>query len=389
VTVAANLADLVVVDLSESIAGQFCSRLLADYGAEVTLVEPPRGSEIRYRGPYRSGARRPDDSLTFFHLNTGKRSVTLDLSVVSGHELAGDLVAAADVVLLPPRGPGRDAILGALQDAARAVVCGVDDFAAGSEFEDWSGSELIFQALSGVMHENGLATREPLYGCGYRSLYAAGSMAYSATVAALIEREHSGVGQHVTSTAATVAASMNYNRGTQFFYNGSIEPRDDPATPRMTLQCADGWVVAFANGPRWAGTCQAFNALDLLDDPTLGSERDRLHRWGEIRERFQRAALSQRIDDVLAAAEVHHSVVARVAQPAELFDDAHLKARDYWRSVEVDGVERPVLGPFARFSETVLTVNRAPCLGEHNDEVYGRLGISEFERDILRDSGVI
>jgi crotonobetainyl-CoA:carnitine CoA-transferase CaiB-like acyl-CoA transferase len=55
----------------------------------------------------------------------------------------------------------------------------------------------------------------------------------------------------------------------------------------------------------------------------------------------------------------------------------------------VDGTERPVLGPFARFSETVLTVTRAPHLGEHNDEVYGRLGISEFERDILRDSGVI
>ena len=93
------LSGLRVVDLSESIAGQYCARLLADHGAEVTLLEPPQGSELRKAEPM--STERPGWSLLFHHLNTGKASVCLDGDTPTGSQAFSRLCAAADVVLLP------------------------------------------------------------------------------------------------------------------------------------------------------------------------------------------------------------------------------------------------------------------------------------------------
>ena len=201
--------------------------------------------------------------------------------------------------------------------------------------------------MSGVMFENGAADREPLYGCGYRSLYATGATACVAIEAALIERERSGRGQHVGATAATVAASMNYNRGTQYWYNGSLDYRDDPITPRMTLQCADGWIVAFPGGARWAATCAALDLTDLLQDPGLQHERDRMQRWPELRARLQQEVAGRTVADVVTRAQRHRAVLSAVLEPAALLDDPHLAGRGYWQSVDFEGQPRVVLGPWA------------------------------------------
>src|SRR5262245_61193881 len=88
-----------VLDLSESIAGQFCCRMLADYGAEVTLVEPPQGSVTRTMGPFREQGKA--ESLLFEHLNVGKSSVVADRTSADGKALLADLAKAADVVVVP------------------------------------------------------------------------------------------------------------------------------------------------------------------------------------------------------------------------------------------------------------------------------------------------
>src|SRR5437868_15370910 len=89
-----------VLDLSESIAGQFCGRMLADYGADVTLVEPPEGSATRHTGPFRDGAVEKE-SLLFEHLNLGKSSVVVDQASAEGRALLLDLARAADVIIVP------------------------------------------------------------------------------------------------------------------------------------------------------------------------------------------------------------------------------------------------------------------------------------------------
>jgi crotonobetainyl-CoA:carnitine CoA-transferase CaiB-like acyl-CoA transferase len=382
-------AQLSVVDLSESIAGQFCGRLLAHTGAAVTLVEPPAGSWTRRRGPFLAGARRPDDSCLFFHLNQAKRSVTLDYSTPSGEELLAGLLSGADVILLPAGGPARDAVRAAVAGDDRVITCAADEFEQAGRVTGWTGEEMTFQAMSGVMFENGAADREPLYGCGYRSLYATGAAALIAVEAALVERQRSARGQLVGAAASTVAASMNYNRATQYWYNGSLDYRDDPVTPRMTLRCRDGWIVAFPGSTRWAATCRALELADLLADPSLQLERDRMSRWPELRARLQREVAGRTVADVVARAQRHHAVLSAVLDPAQLLAAPQLAERGYWQSLEFEGRPRVTLGPWARFSGVAPELRRPPYLGEHTAETCAGLGVSDQEQELLRNCGVI
>ena len=107
---ASALAALSVLDASESIAGQFCGRMFADYGADVTLIESPEGSALRRMGPFDPDGPGSLGSLLFFHLNLGKRSVTLDAASAAGREALLMRAKSADVAIVS-RDIDRDALL--------------------------------------------------------------------------------------------------------------------------------------------------------------------------------------------------------------------------------------------------------------------------------------
>src|SRR5205814_850531 len=156
-------------DLSDSIAGQFGCRMMADFGAVVTLVEPPQGSPTRAIPPF-DPAKDGLGSLLFFHLNLGKQSVVIDRTTAQGRAQLLELAKTADAIVV-----GVDADRNALQEAnPYAVVALVSDFGDDGPFRHWRGSEMIFQALSGMMYVNGSGDREPLYGVGHRAQYATG-----------------------------------------------------------------------------------------------------------------------------------------------------------------------------------------------------------------------
>ena len=149
------LEGLRVLDFSESIAGQYCGRLLADYGADVALIEPDGGSVIRRTGPLVG-----DESFLFRHLNTGKRSVLLSgLSTMAGSQ-EDDLLAhlrSSDVVILS------DPALAArvAESGPRVVVGLITGIRADGHWAAWRGGELIYQSMSGMMVSNGAAGSRP------------------------------------------------------------------------------------------------------------------------------------------------------------------------------------------------------------------------------------
>jgi len=140
-----------VLDLSENIAGQFCCRMLADYGADVTLVEPPNGSVTRQMRPFRQGAGPTRESLLFEHLNLGKSSVVVDQKSAEGRALLRDLVKTADVIVVPA-GFDRAALRAVNPDC---IINTVSPFGEGTPRSHWRGTEMVYQALSGMMIHNG------------------------------------------------------------------------------------------------------------------------------------------------------------------------------------------------------------------------------------------
>jgi crotonobetainyl-CoA:carnitine CoA-transferase CaiB-like acyl-CoA transferase len=235
------LCDIRLVDLSEDVAGPFCTKLLAGLGAEVIKVERPDSGDVSRRaGPFSHEAPHAEQSATFLYLNTGKKSITLDYSQPhrSSHP-------AAPCRMRHPGGefsPGFLDQLGLGYSAIeplnpRLIYTSITPFGHSGPYCHYQGAEIVAQALGALMYTIGLPEREPLKIGGNAALYTTGMSAFSATMLALHVRDTAGDGQHVdvsameTMTVAQIHASIQHQFGRR------------PGRRASTLvRAQDGWV---------------------------------------------------------------------------------------------------------------------------------------------------
>tara|TARA_R110002124_G_scaffold144122_15_gene309099 strand:+ start:52504 stop:54867 length:2364 start_codon:yes stop_codon:yes gene_type:complete len=346
------LNHLRVVDFSDSLSGQYCSRLFADYGAVVTLVEPAEGTRTRRMPPLASDGQ----SLQFFHLNTGKASLVIDRSRDDWQARLADAIAGADVAVLPP-----DADVSHFEQMFPTCVLVVtSSFGADGPRSHWQGPEIVLQALSGMMHNNGVAGREPLYGVGNRAALATGVGAYVGAMTALFSRETSGLGQVVRIDAAETAAAMCFPYVMQHIYNGTVRQRTDQAVQAGQVLCRDGWVCIWIYNFRWHALLEALGLPQLEHDPRFADPAHRRDNWDELFDLFQAKVAdmdAEELVDILQRAQV---IAAKAYRPSELASSRHLTQRGYWEWV--DG--RRTLGAPFRLSATPRQLRSgAPALG--------------------------
>ncbi|MCA9856198.1 MAG: CoA transferase, partial [Dehalococcoidia bacterium] len=190
-----------VLDLSEYIAGPYCARFLAGFGADVIKVERPGGDPIRRWGPFKDGSVDVEAGALHLYLNQGKRSITLDLETEDGRSVLRELIATADILVESAR-PGELHEIGFGYEDVRAINPGliytsITPFGQTGPYSQFNAWEITFYALSGQMHITGEADKEPLKNGGYLGQYGAGQNAYVATLAAFWERSFSEQGQHI------------------------------------------------------------------------------------------------------------------------------------------------------------------------------------------------
>ncbi len=351
-----------VLDLSDSIAGQFCCRMMADFGAQVTLVEPPAGSPIRSMLPV-DPARDGVGSQLFFHLNLGKGSVVVDRGTEQGRAKLLELAKGADAIVV-----GVDADRDALREAnPDSVVALVSDFGDDGPYRHWRGSEMIFQALSGMMNENGTAGREPLYGVGHRAQYAAGVGAYLSVLAALYARKSVGQGQQVALDVAMNTASMAPPATVEYVYSGMQEARGENRRPFMVVKCSDGWVSVWVHPYAWAAFCNAANIPELETDSRFAKPKERVENWEALTVFAQERVRGMSGDELLERLLAGRVAGAKAYTPTQLWNGTpHLRERLYWQAVPTHSGSRPILGEPFRMSRTPSRVRQgAPRLGEH------------------------
>ncbi len=377
------LAGIRVLDVSDSVAGQFCGRMLADYGAEVVLVEPPCGTPIRRCGPFLADG----SSTRFFHLNTGKSSITLDHAPPTGRVLLSELARNTDVIIARPQ-LDRLALSAANPNCVTALV---SDFGEDGPLREWKGTEMIHQALSGAAHRNGTHGQLPLYGAADRAAHGAGVGACIAILAALYAREDSGRGQDVAVDIAQTTASMTNPFMTQYHYSGLVEPRGERRLPLVRVLCRDGWLGVWVHLHRWRPMCEGFGLPALADDSRFAEPATRLDNWPALNAILQEVAAREQADDLLRRLLERRVVAARAYRLTELANNCdHLTARGFFETVDMPDGPRPILGPQFRMSATPRRVKGGPpALGEANGRIYGDLGLTEAERGALRQAGVI
>jgi crotonobetainyl-CoA:carnitine CoA-transferase CaiB-like acyl-CoA transferase len=379
------LAGLHVLDLSDSVGGQYCSRLLSDYGARVVLVEDLDGSVVRRAPGWTANRPAAEDSELFRHLNAGKSSLALTWTTPAGREVLGRLASTADVVIAADENLCRR-LHG---DNGHLVACHISDFGRGPH-QSWTGSEMIFQALSGVMLLNGQPPRRPLYGIGHRAQYSAGITAYGSILAAILARDASHRGQIVRTSVFEAVAAMNGVSAARYLYNGTCEGRDDGPGLLALLRCCDAWVVLYAaRDADWHGCCAVFDLPQYRDDPRFVDLADRFANWQLAIELLAPKATAMSAADVVAAGRACKLPVSQVMDTNALVKDPHLTERGFWvDGTGPDGVT--TLGPPFRMNGTPrVALGVAPTLGQDNATILSELGIGPDEYRSLQASGVI
>ena len=393
------LSGFCVLDLGSGISAPWCTKILADYGAEVIKVETPgSGDSARRMGPFAGDDPDPEKSLTFLYLNTNKKSVTLDPSSISGRKLFHRLVADADV-LVENHPPTKAKELGLDYESLAKVnpglvVTSISPFGQTGPYHDYQATDIVTYALSGLMYHSGDSDQPPLRNVLDQSFYVAGANGAAATQIALFARLSSGEGQHVDVSAAECLGAHLVQPLPFYNYMGAIKGRRPVrgAGFEELMPARDGYVAPSVQGSRPWEVIANLIGLEELQDERFATGAGRIAHGEELKELLTRGlAQWDRMPLFLASGEAR--LVFGMAQDAgDLVECPHLEAREFF--VDVD---HPVVGPAKHPGlavrlpgETLTSTQPAPLLGQHNTEIFVQeLGYSPEELVSLRQLGVI
>ncbi|MBW2091105.1 MAG: CoA transferase [Deltaproteobacteria bacterium] len=395
------LKGIKALDLSRRVSGSYCAKLLGAMGAEVLKIEKPgQGDVARQDGPFLNDQPHPERSALFLYLNTNKKGITLNLETEAGASIFKDLVKGADVLIENFR-PGYLSGLGLAYESLEKinpglVMVSITCFGQSGPYRDYKGGRLVENALSGYMYINGDPDREPLAGGGEQPGYQGGLHAYTGVMAALISRETTGKGQYIDVSIMECMASIHQFTVNRYVYAGKVQKRVGNrymwTHPTTIYTCKDGYVsIAPSTEDQTERLLLLMEMPHLLEDPRFETGFHRLEHAEEFDELVRPWFLERTRKEIIELCQEWRVPAAYVNDVADLLEDEQYKARDYW--VTLDHPEtgsQPYAGPPFKMSETPLQYERAPLLGEHNQEIYQqRLGLSREDLDRLRENGVI
>ena len=388
-----------VLEMGGDVSAPFCSRLLADYGADVIKIEPPgAGDPARRMGPFVGDDPHPDKSIPFLYLNTNKRGITLNIGTVAGRKILSALLENADVLVenFPPAERPHPALDHDRLAAAHPglIVTSITPFGQTGPYRDFAATDIVTYAMSGLMYHSGDSDREPLRNVLNQSFYVAGVNAAVATTAALFQRLFSGEGQLVDVSTVECLASHLVQAIPYYSYMGAIKGRRPVRGSGFEelMPARDGYVIPSVQGSQPWATVADLIGLEELHDPRFASGSGRIE-FGEELNQLLVQGLAQWDRKALHQASGERRLVFGMAQDAgDLYECPHLRERDFFASVThpVAGTaDYPGMGP--KLSGMNFSVRYpAPILGQHNREIIGdELGYSPAAMVQLRANEVI
>jgi crotonobetainyl-CoA:carnitine CoA-transferase CaiB-like acyl-CoA transferase len=392
------LSGVKVLDLSEDIAGSFCARLLADYGADVLKLEPPGGASLRRRGPFYHDDPHPEKSLFFLVLNLNKKGATLNLETSTGQNILKRLAQHIDVMVESYR-PGYLDSLGLGYEDLRKVnpaliVTSITPFGQDGPYSHYQGEEIVEYAMSMIMSISGVQGREPLKHGGFQAQYEGGLFGAGATSMALFAQLNTGQGEHVDVSITECVASTMMATQTIYPFIGATQARRKALGGNFEnpMPCKDGWIIVQAGGgATWEDLANFFQAPELLE-PRFADRAQRSQSGAELDQIIIDAIKDRGKWELFPEAAAARMLFGIVQTPLELVDCPQLESRNFYREVD-----HPVIGKIKvpaelfKFTETPYQLRLpAPTLGQHNWEIYVEgLGYTQQELCQLRQLNVI
>lgn len=386
------LANLRVLEFAELISGPYCSRLLADLGAEVIKIERPDGGDrARTWAPLQENLPESEQSGLFLFLNVNKKSVTLDVETPQGMAAFRELIAKTDIFVEnnPPALMERLGLTYAELSKInpRLIMVSITPFGQTGPYRDYKSTELVTFHMSGLGYETPravdpkLVDNPPLKGGGYFAGFFAAVNAAGAALAALYARRRDGVGQAIDISEQQCLIPLLRRAVAIYLYDGRIATRfmhTWKVAPHHFMQCKDGYVFAsIVEEHQWERLVEVMGNPEWAKGEVFQDGASRLEHWDQV-EPFLSEWLMQRTkDEVWRETQAQGVPFAPVNLISDLLQSPHLLERQFFLSVPNAAGESVVIpGTPYKFSETPARVaGPAPRLGEHNAEILGeRLG---------------
>jgi crotonobetainyl-CoA:carnitine CoA-transferase CaiB-like acyl-CoA transferase len=374
-----SLHGLRVIDLTQVMAGPFCTMLLADLGADVIKIEPPQGDSTRTM-PGAVGT----DSPSFNAVNRGKRSVVVNLKTREGVEAVRALARGADIFVENYR-PGVMTSLGLdyaslSEQNPRLIYASISGYGQTGPQRNKGGFDLVAQGVSGIMSVTGEPGGAPVKSGIPLTDLGAGLFATVGILAALEHRHKTGRGQQVDTSLLDAGVGLSVWESTQYFSGRGIPERLGSAhrmsAPYQAFRCADGYItIGGANDRTFHRICDVLGHPEWREMPEFLTDGMRIRNRADLAARIEAITSAKPRAHWLELFDANNIPCGPINDYSQVFEDPQVIAREL-----VVDVEHPTLGAIRalgspiKLSATPPDVRRrAPLLGEHTNEILEKL----------------
>jgi crotonobetainyl-CoA:carnitine CoA-transferase CaiB-like acyl-CoA transferase len=378
------LKDIRVVALEQAVAGPFCSRQLADMGADVIKIERPDGGDF---------ARAYDGALNglsayFGWLNRGKRSITLDLKKAKDHLVLTKLVERADVFIHNLTPDAVETFGFAYKSVAQTnpglIWCGISGYGSDGPYRNKKAYDLMVQGESGVMNLTGGPDTPAKVGISIADI-AAGLYGYSSILAALLNRARSGGGERID--ISMLECLTEWVTPALYAYQGSgripkrAGMRHNMIVPYGVYACADGAVnFAIQNDREWHRFSSVVLSMPaLINDERFVTNEVRVRHRVELETIIEQYLRTLKRSEVLGRLEEAQIAHGEINDVAAVIQHPQLAARRRWVQVDSPNGTIPALVPPHNLQNAPARMLGVPALGEHSQEILAELGLWRME----------
>ena len=392
-----------ILDLTD-IIGSYCTKLLADLGAEVIKVESPQGDPTRRMPPFAHDSPHIEGSLPFLFRNANKLGITLNLNDTGGQLIFRKLVETVDVVV-ESNSPGYMESIGFDYSVLKEInpgliMASITEFGQTGPYKNWKGSPIVDLALSTDLIEAGFPENPPCCLPGMVAYDATSLMAAISIVISLYHRGFTGKGQYIDCSVHESARHAIYPwMPTIHSYGISPDGTAPPPEGRIVATvfpvypCKDGYVKVMALTPwQWDALVKVLGEPEALSQPEWRDFMYRITNADKLRNVMVEFTMQYTMLELFHAGHDNGVPIAPVLNLSDFVESPQTQFRGFFSEMD-----HPVIGKFEypgppyKWSETSCNVKHsAPCLGEHNKEIYcQRLGFLETEMAALRQAGTI
>ena len=392
-----------VVEYGNLISAPFCTKILADLGAEVIKVEKPGcGDNSRRQEPFLNDIPGLERSGLFQYLNMNKLGITLNIETITGKEMFSELLKNADI-FVENNAPKKMKEIGLSykyikQINPRIVMSSITPFGQTGPYKDYKGCELVTTHMGGVGYistREGDVSKEPIKYPAHLFSFQAGLSAAAATLGAFYQQMVTGLGEHL-DVSEQESVIQNLNAATaRYSYVHQIVSRTDvlSVAPSHILPCKDGYIYnALAEEHQWRRFIEVMGHPDWADNELFKDAQTRAEYWDALKPLVLEWTMQYTVEEIYRISQEKGIPIGAVRTADQILSDRQMVGRGFFVDIEHQQIGKlKYPGVPYKFSELKQEMPKAaPLLGQHNEAIYcRRMGYSKQDLTKLKEAGVI